>query len=87
LPYIKLADRPAFDTAIKALVERITCEGDANYIITRVVAGAMRSVSYASINAAIGTLECAKLELYRRLAGPYECRKIVENGDIPEYSF
>jgi hypothetical protein len=85
MPYIRPTDRQAFDTEIKALVERITCEGEANYVITRIIAGAMRSVSYASINAAIGTLECAKLELYRRLAGPYEDTKVATNGDVPEY--
>jgi hypothetical protein len=30
----------------------------------------------------IGALECAKLELYRRLASPYEDLKIADNGDI-----
>jgi len=31
---------------------------------------------------AIGALECAKLELYRRVAAPYEDTKIAENGDV-----
>lgn len=86
MPYIKPANRVAFDIEIKSLVEKITCEGDANYVITRIIAGAMRATSYAAINAAIGTLECAKLELYRRLAGPYEDTKAVAHGDLPEYS-
>ena len=30
----------------------------------------------------IGVLECAKLELYRRVAAPYEDDKIDENGDV-----
>jgi len=34
------------------------------------------------INAIIGALECAKLELYRRVAAPYEDDKIAENGDV-----
>jgi hypothetical protein len=29
----------------------------------------------------VGALECAKLELYRRLAAPYEDQKIKLNGD------
>jgi len=29
-----------------------------------------------------GVLECAKLELYRRIAAPYEDTKIEENGDV-----
>jgi len=39
-------------------------------------------VRYESINAAIGVLECAKLELYRRIAAPYEDKKIALNGDV-----
>jgi hypothetical protein len=85
MPYIKSANRVAFDAEIMALVVKITCEGDANYVITRVIAGATRTRNYANINAAIGVLECAKLELYRRLAAPYEDRKIGENTDVPEY--
>jgi hypothetical protein len=46
----------------------------------------MKRVSYTNINAVIGVLECVKLELYRRLAASYEDKKVVENGDIPEYS-
>lgn len=59
--------------------------GELNYAITRIVddylvrAGGLR---YANINEVIGALECAKLELYRRLAGPYEDRKISESGDV-----
>jgi len=40
---------------------------------------------YAELNDVIGVLECVKLELYRRLGGPYEDLKIDENGDIPFY--
>ncbi len=59
--------------------------GELNYAITRIVddylvrAGGLR---YAHLNEAIGALECAKLELYRRLAVPYEDRKIAESGDV-----
>jgi len=34
------------------------------------------------INEVIGVLECAKLELYRRVAAPYEERKRIENGEV-----
>lgn len=37
---------------------------------------------YAHLNEVIGVLECAKLELYRRVAAPYEDEKIDENGDV-----
>ena len=37
---------------------------------------------YAHLNEAIGVLECAKLELYRRVAAPYEDGKRAETGDV-----
>ena len=63
--------------------------GELNYAITRLVdryltalateAGRLR---YAHLNEAIGVLECAKLELYRRIAAPYADEKREENGDV-----
>jgi hypothetical protein len=45
--------------------------------------------SYQTINAVIWVLKCAKLELYRRVAVPYEDGKAKQNGDmlpfIPRY--
>ncbi len=37
---------------------------------------------YAHINEVVGAMECAKLELYRRLAVSYEDQKFVEAGDV-----
>ena len=63
--------------------------GELNYAITQTVLAYIDNndgLSYASINAAIGALECAKLELYRRLAAPYEDEAIERNGDLPLYA-
>lgn len=58
--------------------------GELNYLITthllRYVTD--KGKSYQTINDIIGALEGAKLELYRRLATPYEDKKIEENGDV-----
>ena len=57
--------------------------GQLNYKITQLVSAFLGpEPRYNDFNAAIGALECAKLELYRRLVAPYEDRKIVENGDV-----
>lgn len=58
--------------------------GDLNYIITNVLIQHVeqQGTSYRVINEIIGVLECAKLEMYRRLAAPYEDSKIAENGDV-----
>ena len=37
---------------------------------------------YQTLNAIVGSLECCKLEVYRRLASPYEDEKITKNGDV-----
>lgn len=78
MPYLKIEDR---ERAVKlgpwnggSLNYKITAEVD--YFLT------LHGLSYQSINEAIGALECAKLELYRRIAAPYEDTKKVINGDV-----
>ena len=57
--------------------------GTVNYIITRLVHWYLGDKpNYERYNAAIGVLECAKLELYRRKVSSYESLKCAENGDV-----
>lgn len=57
--------------------------GDLNYIITTKILNFLgENPNYERFNAAIGALECCKLELYRRMVVPYEDGKIRENGDV-----
>lgn len=59
--------------------------GELNFIITRAIDEYIRrkgGVRYAHINEVVGALGCVKLELYRRIAAPYEDRKRAENGDV-----
>lgn len=58
--------------------------GELNYCITTLIDGyiAKQGKNYDNINAVIGVLECAKLELYRQIAAPYEDKKMSENGDV-----
>jgi hypothetical protein len=58
--------------------------GSLNFQITRLVNRyiAEHGLTYSTVNQAIGVLECAKLELYRRVAAPYEDEKIEEHGDV-----
>lgn len=41
-----------------------------------------KGLSYQHLNDVIGALEGAKLELYRRVAAPYESEKLELNGDV-----
>lgn len=58
--------------------------GNLNFIISTLANMYLETngLSYSKINEVIGVLECAKLELYRRIAVPYEDSKIDENGDV-----
>jgi hypothetical protein len=80
MPYIDFDDRERLDKGGQP-----TSVGELNYAITRLVVAYLgHEPGYRQINAAIGVLECAKLELYRRVAAPYETAKCEGNGDVYE---
>ena len=58
--------------------------GELNYFITSHLHDyiEVNGLSYTTINTIIGVLECAKLELYRQIAVPYEDTKKKENGAV-----
>lgn len=80
MPYITQDRRELIDEAIGY----ISNAGELNYHISSLINNyiAHNGKSYALINEVIGALECAKLELYRRVAAPYEDIKIEQNGDV-----
>ncbi len=81
MPYIKEEHREQLEPAFAFIPENA---GELNYMFTRYIDEYLAhfGVSYYSINDCIGALEGAKLELYRRVAGPYEDKKIESNGDV-----
>jgi len=83
MPYITQYERDDFDRGIDHIGFDLT-PGQLNYVITRIIHNNIKcpGVSYAAINETIGVLECAKLELYRMVAAPYEDKKKDENGPI-----
>ena len=82
MPYIEKQNRLSLDPTEKTHPAMLP--GELNYQITRLIDGYLgRSpFSYSQLNAVVGVLECAKLELYRRIAVPYEDTKIKQNGDV-----
>lgn len=61
--------------------------GELNYMLTLHIKDYWsRTGNYQGINDIVGALEGAKLEFYRRIAVPYENKKIDENGDVYEAS-
>jgi hypothetical protein len=81
MPYVKKIDRARLDAGGEP-----TNTGELNYVITRQLDAylARKGVRYANLNEVVGVLECAKLEIYRRIVAIYEDRKIAdpENGDV-----
>lgn len=89
MPYIAPRARDELDPAINALLAQLRQTGTTtdvggclNYIITRLALGLVVQPSYKVYSGLIGVLETCKLELYRRAVGPYEDRKIRDNGDV-----
>ncbi|WP_455203290.1 DUF6899 family protein [Kaarinaea lacus] len=59
--------------------------GELNYTISLLIDDYLKrhvAMKYTHLNEVVGVLECAKLELYRRLAVPYEEQKMRDNGDV-----
>jgi hypothetical protein len=77
MPYIKAQDRNELD--------KRSCQtaGELNYSFTCHIKKYIhtKGESYQTFNDIVGALEGAKLEFYRRIVGPYENKKIKENGD------
>jgi hypothetical protein len=83
VPYILGVDRTALVPPQRAK-RRAKTAGELNFVITKTVNQYLldHEVSYQTLNECVGVLECAKLELYRRIAAPYEDLKCNQNGDV-----
>lgn len=59
-------------------------QGELNFQLTMIMLDYLshNGLSYASINDIEGALVCAGKEFNRRVAVPYEDKKIAENGDV-----
>lgn len=82
MPYIAKEARTQFlDAGRKAQKP-----GELNYLMSQLVRSYLAmhgpTPGYQTYNDIIGVLECLKLEIYARLARPYEDKKISENGDV-----
>lgn len=85
MPYIKPDDKERFSQALEQLAASPpTTPGELNYLVSQlsILFWFNSGQNYQAINDILGSLEGAKLEFYRRLASPYENKKIAENGDV-----
>jgi len=87
MPYIKKEDRPPIDELLNPLIEHLKNlsieqqDGALNYTVTRVLKE-LYEPKYFNYNRAMGVLSSIQAEWYRRDVGPYEDKKIAENGDV-----
>ena len=87
LPYVKTENRAKYEKALTELIDILKSlpteevDGELNYVVTKILKQ-VYPLRYFHINKAIGVLECAKLEFYRRVAAPYEDKKMKESGDV-----
>lgn len=79
MPYIKQVDRVELSEGRPPLNA-----GELNYRFTQICTEYIltHGLKYSVLNDCVGALEGAKLELYRRVAAPYEDVKIKANGDV-----
>lgn len=79
MPYLKQEDRDRLDSGGTP-----QNGGELNYEITKILAKYIEEheLKYSNINDVMGAIEGAKLEFYRRVAGPYEDTKVLTNGDV-----
>lgn len=90
LPYISKAQRSALDGLIDSLAheakklgkDETERAGILNYITTRLTLTLIPQDKYWKIALAAGVFSNLSSEFYRRLAAPYEDRKIKDQGDV-----
>ena len=82
MPYIPKSEKVKVDQD-----NLITNAGQFNYALNQVISIYIdqNEFNYQTCNDIIGAMECAKMELYRRLLAPYEDKKILQNGDVKPY--
>jgi hypothetical protein len=85
MPYIKESLRQLVDKEIEDIAEMVHVMppqergGVLNYVFTRLLVEAFGKLGYYDTSQAVATLECCKLEWYRRVMAPYEDEAMKRN--------
>jgi hypothetical protein len=78
MPYIEQKARKEIEEGRKPQTA-----GELNYAITLMIYDYYKRIGrYQSVNDIVGALNCASMEIYRRVVAGYEDKKIAENGDV-----
>ena len=83
MPYIPQDTRKIFDEHIKHIATNIQHPGELNYVFSKIIKTMLDDgMDYQGLNEVIGVLECAKLELYRKIGSHYEDKAEQKNGSL-----
>lgn len=80
MPYIPKRRREELDKIV-ASMSGLKFDGDLNYILYALCKRHV-DVSYNNIKNFLGELGECEAEIRRRILGPYEDDKIIQNGDV-----
>lgn len=85
MPYVTQPQRQKFQKALGLITEQgIKDPGELNFLISVLCITYFenKGLNYQHINDVKGALTCAADEFYRKVAIPYEEKKIEINGDL-----
>lgn len=94
MPYVTQKERNYLEPIINELVDELQNTpmnkrgGSCNYAVCTLLLRALKPEmgwNYAALSNVIGTLECAKQEIYTRLVAPYELKAVERNGDLTDF--
>jgi len=82
MPYVKQEERPRLDKVVQAMVDaKIKANGDLNYVLFKFCRGNVKP-GYGNYKNYCAELRQCATEIERRILGPYENIKMIENGDV-----
>ncbi len=88
MPYIPQSNRPPIDDLLTPLIDHLknlpleAQDGALNYVVNQSSKRKWNEPKYFNYNRAMGVLSSIQAEWYHRDVGPYEDKKIIENGDV-----
>lgn len=86
MPYVTQQSKDVVDPYLNPMLEKLKewHTGCVAYVVYRIGLTWTCQAGFSRMALFLGVLVCVILELYRRVLGPYEDNKIVENGDVTE---
>lgn len=83
MPHIQEAQKPQIDIRVETLSRYVETKGQLNYAISKLLEAYVlrKGVNYDTLDEARAQAHGAAVEFERLILGPYEDKKIEENGN------